>query len=297
MSDYSDVYARWKSNPVEFWSEAADRVAWIQRWDSVLDSSHQPFYRWFVGGALNTCFNALDRHIPARGDQPALIYDSPLATTGRTLTYSELRDEVARCAGALRGLGVEKGDRVLIFMPNIPEAVVTMLACARLGAVHSVVFGGFASAELATRIDDAQPSVIAWASCGIEPNRLIDYQPLLEGALALASHQPAATVVVQRPQAPAPVRAGRDLDWHSLMTSATPVDECVPVLATDPLYILYTSGTTGRPKGVVRDNGGHAVALIWSMPNIYDVRPGRCIGRHPTSAGRLVTATLCTDRF
>lgn len=274
MSNYAETYARWKSNPIEFWAEAAEKVDWVRRWDAVLDSSREPFHRWFPGGVLNTCFNAVDRHIPTRGDQTALIYDSPVAKTVRTLTYRELRDEVALCAGALRGLGVAKGDRVLIFMPNIPEAVITMLACARLGAVHSVVFGGFASAELATRIDDARPTVIVWASCGIEPTKLIEYQPLLDGALRVASHQPRATVVFQRPQAPAVALAGRDHEWQTLMPTATPVDECVPVLATDPLYILYTSGTTGRPKGVVRDNGGHAVALTWSMPNIYDVHPG-----------------------
>lgn len=274
MSNYAETYARWKSNPIEFWAEAAEKVDWVRRWDAVLDSSREPFHRWFSGGVLNTCFNAVDRHIPTRGDQKALIYDSPVAKTVRTLTYRELRDEVALCAGALRGLGVAKGDRVLIFMPNIPEAVITMLACARLGAVHSVVFGGFASTELAARIDDARPTVIVWASCGIEPTKLIEYQPLLDGALRVASHQPRATVVFQRPQAPAVALAGRDHEWQTLMATATPVDECVPVLATDPLYILYTSGTTGRPKGVVRDNGGHAVALTWSMPNIYDVHPG-----------------------
>ena len=274
MSDYSETYARWQRDPVGFWAEAAEQVDWVRRWDAVLDSSREPFYQWFAGGLLNTCYNALDRHVPTRGDQTALIYDSPLAKTARTFTYRELRDEVARCAGVLRALAVGKGDRVLIFMPNIPEAVVTMLACARLGAVHSVVFGGFASAELAARIDDARPKVIAWASCGIEPNKLIAYQPLLEGALQLASHQPSATLVVQRPQGPVTPKVARDHEWHVVMPAATPVDECVSVLASDPLYILYTSGTTGRPKGVVRDNGGHAVALAWSMWHIYGVQPG-----------------------
>lgn len=274
-SRYAEVYARCAKDPERFWSDAAQAIDWIRPSETVLDSQREPFYRWFSGGVLNTCFNAVDRHVVrGRGDQPALIYDSPLANASRTLTYRALRDEVARCAGALRRLGIEKGDRVLIFMPNMPEAVITMLACARLGAIHSVVFGGFASAELATRIDDARPKVIAWASCGIEPGRVIAYQPLLEGALRLAIHRPDACVLVQRPQGPAVATEGRDHEWETLMAGSTPVDECVPVLATDPLYILYTSGTTGRPKGVVRDNGGHAVSLSWSVPNIYGVNPG-----------------------
>ena len=272
---YEDLYQRSMSDPAGFWADVAQAVDWFKPFDTVLDKGRQPFYRWFAGGQLNTCYNAVDRHIKnGRGDQKALIYDSPVTNTKRALTYRQLRDEVARTAGGLRSLGVGKGDRVLIFMPNMPEAVVAMLACARLGAVHSVVFGGFASAELAVRIDDAKPTVIVWASCGIEPGRVIAYQPLLEGALELATHNPMACLLVQRSQGPASPVAGRDHEWNALMSKATPVDECVAVEATDPLYILYTSGTTGKPKGVVRDNGGHAVALSWSMPNIYGVNAG-----------------------
>jgi propionyl-CoA synthetase len=273
-STYEQVYARSMKDPEGFWAEAAEDIHWDKKWDKVLDAANPPFSRWFVGGELNTCYNAVDRHVEAgRGDQPALIYDSPVTDTLKTFTYSELRDKVARCAGMLRGLGVEKGDRVILYMPMVPQAAVAMLACARIGAVHSVVFGGFASNELATRIDDAKPKVIVTASCGIEPGRVVEYMPLLDGAIELATWKPDACVVLQRPMCEAPLTAGRDHDWKAAMDAATPAD-CVPVAATDPLYILYTSGTTGIPKGVVRDNGGHAVVLKWSMKNIYGIEPG-----------------------
>jgi len=274
MGDYLRAHARSLADPASFWGEAAAAIDWDRPFDRVLDDSRPPFYRWFPGGMLNTCHNAVDRHVAAgRGDQAALIYDSPVTGTLRRFTYRELRDEIARVAGGLRSLGVEKGDRVIVYMPMIPEAVVSMLACARIGAIHSVVFGGFAANELATRIDDARPRVILSASCGLEAARVIPYKPLLDRALELASHRPEHCVIRQRPQAEATLVAGRDLDWDEAMAGAAPVP-CVPVAATDPLYILYTSGTTGIPKGVVRDNGGHAVALRWSMENIYAVAPG-----------------------
>jgi propionyl-CoA synthetase len=265
---YDDVYRRSIQYPDEFWLEAAQAIDWSSAPTRALDDSNAPFYRWFPDGVLNTCHNALDRHVPARGDQLAMIYDSPVTETVRAYTYRELRDAVARFAGTLRSLGVERGDRVVVYMPMVPESVIAMLACARLGAIHSVVFGGFASNELAVRIDDARPKVVVTASCGIEVQRVIEYKPLLDGAIELASHKPSACVVLQRPQATASMRE-LDVEW----SYGEPV-ECVPVAATDPLYILYTSGTTARPKGVVRDNGGHAVALRWSMPNIYDAHPG-----------------------
>ena len=271
---YPEVYARWLKDPQRFWAEAAEAVDWYRTWDTVLDDSRPPLYRWFRGGLVNTCHNALDRHVEGgRADQDALIYDSPVTSTVRRYTYRQLRDEVARFAGVLTRLGVGRGDRVIIYMPMVPETVVGMLACARIGAVHSVVFGGFASAELATRITDAQPKVILSASCGIEIDRIVPYKPLLDRAIELASAKPDYCVVLQRPEEHAPLMPGRDHDWAELMAGAAPA-ECVPVAATDPLYILYTSGTTGLPKGVVRDNGGHLVALTWSMRHIYGVEPG-----------------------
>ena len=273
-SRYDEVYGAWRRDPEGFWAEAAEDIHWYKRWDRVLDSSNPPFHRWFVGGEVNTCHNALDRHVEAgRGDQPALIHDSPVTGTLRTFTYSELLDSTARLAGALKRLGVGKGDRVVIYMPMVPEAVIAMLACARLGAVHSVIFGGFAAQELATRIDACTPKVILAASCGIEPTRIVPYKPLLDGAIALAAHKPDKVVILQREQELAALTPGRDMDWDEALAGAEPAD-CVPVAATDPLYILYTSGTTGVPKGVVHDNGGHLVALKWTMKNVYGVDPG-----------------------
>jgi len=274
MGAYEESYDRSLRDPEGFWAEAAKAVGWSREPQRVLDRQDAPFYRWFPDGELNTCFNALDRHVDGgRAEQPALIYDSPVTRTQRSYTYRELRDEAARFAGVLRDLGVAKGDRVVIYMPMVPEAVVAMLACARLGAVHSVVFGGFAPYELAVRIDDARPRVVVSASCGIEPSRVVAYKPMLDRALEIASHAPARCVILQRPQERAELVPARDIDWHEAMASASPAD-CVPVTATDPLYVLYTSGTTGKPKGIVRDNGGHAVALIWSMANVFDVTPG-----------------------
>ncbi len=274
MASYAKTYERSLSDPKSFWAQAAQDIDWFVEPKQILDHSRPPFSRWFVGGELNTCHNALDRHVDGgRADQLALVYDSPVTEVLRSFTYRQLRDDVALFAGVLAGLGVGKGDRVVIYMPMVPEAAVAMLACARLGAIHSVVFGGFASNELAIRIDDALPKVVVSASCGMEGNRVIPYMPLLEGALEIASHSPEACVVLQRPGERATLRPGRDLDWDEAMAGAAPA-ECVPVRATDPLYVLYTSGTTAMPKGVVRDNGGHAVALRWSMPNIYDTHPG-----------------------
>jgi len=274
MGTYTDVHRTSIDNPEKFWADAAEGIDWETQWDRVLDDSNAPIYRWFAGGRLNTCYNALDRHVErGRGAQTAIIYDSPLAGNQRSISYSELRDEVALFAGAMASRGVEKGDRVIIYMPMIPEAIVAVLACARLGAVHSVVFGGFAANELATRIDDAKPKLIVSASCGIEPGRLIEYKPLLDQAIDLANHKPDHCIILQRPQVDAALVSPRDVDWNDAIASATPHD-CVIVDATDPLYLLYTSGTTGEPKGIVRDNGGHAVALHWSMKNIYGVDPG-----------------------
>ncbi|HEY6998147.1 MAG TPA: propionyl-CoA synthetase [Candidatus Binatia bacterium] len=271
---YDAVYTRWLNDPENFWAEAAEEVHWDKKWDRVLDDSRPSFYRWFPGGLLNTCYNALDGHVESgRANQLALIYDSAVTGVVQTFTYRELLDQVAKFAGVLAGQGVQKGDRVIIYMPMVPEAIVAMLACARIGAIHSVVFGGFAAPELANRCTDARPKVIVSASCGIEAGRIIPYKPLLDKAIELAAVKPERCVIVQRPQEKAPMIGGRDLDWSEEMAGAKPAG-CIPIEATDPLYILYTSGTTGMPKGIVRDNGGHLVALKWSMQHIYGVEPG-----------------------
>ncbi|ANK80711.1 MAG: propionyl-CoA synthetase [Rhizobiales bacterium NRL2] len=274
MGRYDDVYNAWRKDPESFWAEAAKEIDWVKPWDRVLDDTNPPFYRWFAGGELNTAYNCLDRHVEGgRADQAAIIYDSPMTGNVERLTYRDLRDRVALFAGALCARGVGKGDRVIIYMPMIPETAVAMLACARIGAVHSVVFGGFAPNELATRIDDAKPKLIIAATCGLEPGRVIEYMPLIHKAIDLSKHKPDGTIVYARPEVPAfDMRAG-DMLWDDALKDAEPA-ECVTVKATDPLYVLYTSGTTGQPKGVVRDNGGHAVALKWSMKNLYDVDPG-----------------------
>jgi len=275
MGVYADAFQRSITDPTRFWGLAARDIRWAAPPDRVLDDGAPPFYRWFTGGELNTCDNAVDRHVDeGHGERLALIYDSPVTGTKRTYTYRELRDEVALFAGALRGLGVERGDRVVLYLPMVPEAVIAMLACARLGAVHSVVFGGFAAPELAVRIDDARPKAVVSASCGVEGQRIVPYKPLLDHALELCRHKVDHCVVLQRPQCRADLVRPRDLEWDEAVAGARPAG-CVPVAATDPLYILYTSGTTGRPKGVVRDNGGHAVALRWSLDNLYGVRPGQ----------------------
>jgi propionyl-CoA synthetase len=275
---YAAAYRESLEDPTAFWGRAAEAIDWTTPPPRVLDDDRPPFYRWFTGGTLNTCFNALDRHVAAgRGDQAAVLYDSPVTGARRTITYAGLLDEVATFAGALSSLGVEKGDRVVIYMPMVPEAVVAMLACARLGAIHSVVFGGFAPAELSVRIEDAAPVVVVTASCGIEPTRVVEYKPMLDAALDRSSHKPESVIVLQREQARAAVGERdtdwEEIDWHELVADAEPAG-CVEVAATDPLYVLYTSGTTGRPKGIVRDNGGHAVALRWSMENVYGIGPG-----------------------
>ncbi|MET7934142.1 propionyl-CoA synthetase [Streptomyces sp. NPDC005322] len=273
MGAYDETYHRSLEDPEGFWLDAAAALDWTRPPTRALDDSRAPLLRWFPDGELNTAYNALDRHVEAGlGDRTALIYDSPVTGAVRRFSYAGLRDEVALFAGALRSLGVAKGDRVIVYMPMVPEAVVAMLACARIGAVHSVVFGGFAPKELAARVEDAEPAVIVAASCGIEPTRIVEYQPIVEAALDLTTHQPDKVVVLQRDAARAEL-GGRYLDWADLVAGAEPVDP-VPVAATDPLYVLYTSGTTGKPKGVVRDTGGHAVALAWSMAAIYDIGPG-----------------------
>ena len=271
---YESIYRRSLEEPEAFWAEVGDGISWVRRWDRVLDSDNAPLYRWFVGGRLNTCSNAVDRHVEAgHGDRDAIIYDSAMNGIQRRITYRELQGEVARFAGGLRRLGVGVGDRVVIYMPMVPEAAIAMLACARLGAVHSVVFGGFAPKELAKRIDDAKPRVVVSATCGLEPNRTIAYKPLLDEAINLAACEPEHCVILNRPECEATLAEGRDLWWDKAVEGAEPA-ECVTVEATDPLYVLYTSGTTGVPKGVLRDNGGHAAALAWSMKTIYDIEPG-----------------------
>ncbi len=277
-SRYHEVYARAMRDPEGFWAEAAREIDWIEFPKTIFDPAQGVYGRWFADGVLNTCYNALDRHVAnGRADQLALIHDSPLSNSVTRLTYREMLHEVSTLAAIMQDFGVAKGDRVLLYMPMVPEAMVAMLACARIGAVHSVVFGGFAAKELATRIDDAQPKLIMSASCGLEPGRIVSYKPLLDEAIRLAQAKPAACIVLQRPQQPCDLIAGRDHDWAELRAAAMTASKaapCVPVRATDPLYILYTSGTTGIPKGVVRDNGGHAVALKWSMFNLYGIKPG-----------------------
>jgi propionyl-CoA synthetase len=271
---FDELYRYSLEDPEEFWAEAAGAIDWVEPPKRVLDDSDAPFYRWFTGGRLNTSFNALDRHVEGgRADQLALIYDSPLTGSQAKFTYRELRDAVATFAGTLAAQGVDKGDRVVIYMPMVPEAVIAMLACARIGAIHSVVFGGFAAAELASRIEDAKPKVVVSASCGIEPGRIIAYKPLLDAAIELVEDKPERCIILQRPELEAELDAARDIDWHAALAAAEPAD-WVPVEATDALYILYTSGTTGQPKGIVRDNGGHAVALAWSMKHVYGADPG-----------------------
>jgi len=278
MSSYAEVYAAWQKDPEAFWGQAAKAVDWIDAPKKVFDAAQGPYGRWFPDATCNTCYNVLDRHVKnGRADQTAIIYDSPVANTKRKLTYAQVLDEVSALAAVLQDFGVQKGDRVIVYMPMIPEALIGMYACARIGAVHSVVFGGFAAKELATRIDDAKPKLVLTTSCGIEPGRVVAYKPLLDEAIRLSSSKPENIILFAREQAKAEMIAGRDHDWTSLVEAAKKAGkraECVPVKATDPLYILYTSGTTGIPKGVVRDNGGHMVALTWTMKNLYGVEPG-----------------------
>jgi len=277
-SRYAEVYGAWKNNPEAFWAEAAKEIDWIKPPTKIFDKDAGVYGRWFPDATCNTCYNALDRHVKGgRADQRAVVYDSPVTGQQRVYTYAEALDEVATLAAVLSNLGVKKGDRVIVYMPMIPEAVFAMLACARIGAIHSVVFGGFAAKELATRIDDAKPKAIMAASCGIEPGRVVHYKPLLDQAIELSASKPDAVLMLQRPQSQAAMTAGRDHDWADATAKAKAAGqkaECVELAATDPLYVLYTSGTTGVPKGVVRDNGGHMVALKWTMSGLYGVKPG-----------------------
>ncbi len=274
MTAYADVYKSWLDDPEGFWLEAAEAIDWFEKPRTALDAGKAPFYAWFPDGVANTCWNAVDRHVAAgKGDRVAIIHDSPITGTQEKITFAALQERVARLGGALEARGVKKGDRVLVYMPMVPEAAVAMLACARIGAIHSVVFGGFAANELAVRIDDAKPKAIIAASCGLEPGRTVAYKPLLDSAIEMAAHKPALCVIHQRPQLEAKLVEGRDFAWADVVADA-PFSECAPVKATDPLYILYTSGTTGQPKGVVRPSGGHMVALAWTMTNLYGVRPG-----------------------
>ncbi|MDE2305327.1 MAG: propionyl-CoA synthetase [Gammaproteobacteria bacterium] len=274
MGKYQDTFERARRHPEAFWAEAAADIHWFTPYRKVLDASRAPFYRWFEGGTLNTCYNAIDHHVAnGRADQAAVIYDSPVTATRGVFTYRQLLDQVARFAGVLASLGVSRGDRVIIYMPMLPETLIAMYACARIGAIHSVVFGGFGARELAARIEDGKPKAVLSASNGIEGTRIVPYKPLLDEAIRRSNHKPDHCVVLQRPQHRCALELGRDHDWEELLAGARPVD-CVPVAATDPLYVLYTSGTTGQPKGIVRDNGGHAVALKWSMAHVYDARPG-----------------------
>lgn len=271
---YADVYASWQNDPEGYWMGAAEAISWDKAPSKALDDSNAPLYEWYTDAMVNTCYNAVDRHVEAgNGDRLAIIYDSPVTDTVTKITYAELQDKVARLGGALRDKGVVKGDRVIIYMPMIAEAVIAMLACARIGAIHSVVFGGFAGSELAVRINDAQPKVILAGSCGIEPNRVVEYKPMIDQAIELAEHKPEAVIIYQRDKAPASLIDGRDFDWEACVAAAEPA-KCVSVEGNHPAYILYTSGTTGAPKGVVRATAGHLVALNWTMKNIYDVNPG-----------------------
>ncbi len=271
---YKEVYDSWKANPEAFWMEAAEAIDWVEKPSKALFDENAPIYEWFSDGKLNACYNAVDRHVEnGRGDQAAIIHDSPITKSKHIITFSELQARVASLAGALRAKGIEKGDRVIIYMPMVPEALEAMLACARIGAIHSVVFGGFAANELAVRIDDATPKAIIAGSCGLEPNRVVHYKPLLDGAIELAKHKPKFCVIFQREQEVAKLIDGRDYDWHGFQAGVEPA-ECVPVEGNHPAYILYTSGTTGQPKGVVRHTAGHCVALNWTMKNVYNVEPG-----------------------
>jgi propionyl-CoA synthetase len=301
VGGYDHTYRQWREDPEGFWQAASAAIDWDRPPDAILDRSVTPSPAWFPGGELNTCFNALDRHVrDGRGEQPALIHDSPVTGVVRRYSYRELLDEVARFAGALMREGVSRGDRVVIYMPMVPEAVIAMLACARLGAIHSVVFGGFGANELAARIADSGARMVVCASCGVAPAGVTPYKPLVDRALELLDGQEVRCIVLQRPEGPGSIRPGRDVEWDACMEGASPVP-CVPVAATDPLYILYTSGTTGLPKGIVRDNGGHAVALEWSMEAVYDVRPGEVywaasdIGWGPSAIPTSSTRRCCTD--